>query len=222
MLLLVSCWEGLIRRPLTACVFAGHRVVSRGSFHRSFRQSFQESKFQQHRFKSVSSSVIQERFLSVSTVIRGRQVQYVAAVIRGRQVRYTAAVIQGRLVRHVAAVIRVRSVCQDVAVQFVCVKFDKSWPSLRTSSSTRRCRSSCTSSSSRRCRTVRVSSTSSRCSSVRVSSSRCIRLKTLLRASGPLPTLFQYAWLGRTSGTTSVYEYSLSGFHYRQQTDDEH
>ena len=176
----------------------------------SFRQSFQESKFQQHRFKSVSSSVIQERFLSVSTVIRGRQVRYVAAVI------------QGRLVRHVAAVIRVRSVCQDVAVQFVCVKFDKSWPSLRTSSSTRRCRSSCTSSSSRRCRTVRVSSTSSRCSSVRVSLSRCIRLKTLLRASGLLPTPFQYAWLGRTSGTTSVYEYSLSGFHYRQQTDDEH
>ena len=121
MLLLVSCWEGLIRRPLTACVLLATGSFQESRFERiisggSFRQSFQESKFQQHRFKSVSSSVIQERFLSVSTVIRGRQVQYVAAVIRGRQVRY------------VAAVIRVRSVCQDVAVQFVCVKFVKALP----------------------------------------------------------------------------------------------
>ncbi len=126
---------------------------------------------------------------------------------------------------------------QDVAVQFGCVKFDKSLPSLRTSSSTRRCRSSCTSSPSRRCRTVRVSSTSNRCSSVRVSSSRwktwpfiqaaVIRLKILPQPlvwyTGRLsPTSFQCTWLGLASGTTSVFEHSLSGFHYRQQTDDGH
>ena len=190
MLLLVSCWEGLICRPLTTCVFAGHRVVSRGSFHRS-----------------VSSVVSTPRFVGSFNNIGSSQFQ----VRSFKNVSFRFPQSYGD-VRCDTLLPSYRDVRFDTSLQlFEYVQFVKTLPY-----------SSCASSSSRRCRTVRVSSTSSRCSSVRLSSRRCIRLKTLLRGSGLLPTPFQYAWLGRTSGTTSIYEHSLSGFHYRQQTDDGH
>ena len=128
MLLLVSCWEGLIRRPLTACV-----LLATGSFREDRFTGRFVSRFKKASFNNIGSSQFQVR--SFKNVFFRFPKSY-------RDVRFNTLLPSYGDVRCDTLLPSYRDVWCDTSLQlFEYVQFVKTLPySSCASSSTSRCR----------------------------------------------------------------------------------